>query len=74
MNRIIREKECRDITGLSRTTRWRMEQDGDFPKRTQISKRLIGWDQGDIEAWLQSRKGSVAWATSHDNGESTHHA
>ena len=53
--RIIREAECKTLTGLSRVTRWRMEQVGQFPKRRQISPGTIGWFLSDIQKWLESR-------------------
>jgi predicted DNA-binding transcriptional regulator AlpA len=33
-DRAVRESECKTITGLSRVTRWRLEQKGAFPKTT----------------------------------------
>ena len=42
-DRIVRETECKAISGLSRTTRWRLEQSGDFPRRRRISPGLVGW-------------------------------
>lgn len=42
-DRIVREAECKAISGLSRTTRWRMERSGDFPRRRRISQGAVGW-------------------------------
>ena len=53
-DRIIREAECRKITGLSRTTRWRRTQTGHFPKGVRISDSIIGWKQSDLQAWINS--------------------
>ena len=53
---IIREKECKQRTGLSRTTRWRLETLDQFPKRRQLSKNSIGWLNSEIESWLKSRE------------------
>ena len=36
-DRFLREPEVQHITGLSRTTRWRLQRDGKFPYRRQIS-------------------------------------
>jgi prophage regulatory protein len=52
---IIREPECRRLTGLSRSTRWRLERDGLFPKRRQISPGCSGWLASEIRAWLAAR-------------------
>ncbi len=52
---IIREKEIVRITGLSRTSIWRKERDGSFPKRVRLgSGRAVGWLRSSVESWLQS--------------------
>ena len=51
-DRIIRDKECEETTGLSRTTRWRQEREGKFPKRLQIGKQAIGWRESEIQEWI----------------------
>jgi prophage regulatory protein len=53
--RFIREGECRRITGLSRSTRWRLERGGKFPRRRQISSGCTGWLASEIAAWLAHR-------------------
>ena len=55
INKFIREPGCFEITGLSRTTRWRLEQAGKFPKRCKISQNTIGWLASDLEEWVASR-------------------
>jgi prophage regulatory protein len=49
---IIREPECRKITGLSRSTRWRLERDGMFPRRRRVSPGCSGWLRSEITAWV----------------------
>src|SRR5437868_5626162 len=56
MDRVIREAECHAITSLSRTSRWRMERAGQFPKRRQIGPRCVGWLASELAAWLASRR------------------
>ena len=53
--RIIRKPELAKILGVSKQTIWRMQKRGDLPSRIQISKRVVGWRETDIEAWLDSR-------------------
>ena len=53
--RIIREKECEERTGLSRSTRNRLEREGKFPKRRKLSANAVGWLEEEIEAWLRQR-------------------
>ena len=54
--KILREREVHERTSLSRTTRWRMEQEGKFPLRRQISERRVGWLESEIDDWVLARK------------------
>lgn len=54
-DRLIREDECFFLTGLSRTTRWRLEREGKFPKRRQVSDNGVGWLLSEVLAWRDSR-------------------
>lgn len=53
--RMMRLPEVKDITGLSETTIWRRERDGEFPKRRRIGPQAVAWRSDEIEAWLDSR-------------------
>ncbi|MRR56984.1 MAG: AlpA family phage regulatory protein [Deltaproteobacteria bacterium] len=55
-DRIIREKEAREITSLSRTSIWRYERDGCFPRRIKLGRGAIGWRERDIYEWLNTRQ------------------
>jgi prophage regulatory protein len=52
---ILDEHKVLELTSLSRTTRWRMERRGEFPKRVRLSPGRVGWPQAAIEAWIRSR-------------------
>lgn len=54
-DRIIRERECKHTSGLSRSTRWRQERAGLFPKRRRISSNAVGWLESEIQEWLRTR-------------------
>ncbi len=54
-DRFLREPEVARVTGLSRTTRWRMERRGEFPRRRTISRNAVAWLASEIEAWLVER-------------------
>ncbi len=60
----LREPKVAAMTGLSKSTRWRLEKEGKFPKRRQLSARSIGWLSSEIEDWVQTRSavetGSIA--------------
>lgn len=63
--KILREPAVRLLTGLSRTTRWRLVRSGDFPAPVRLTTHTIGWIADDIEAWIRSRKGDLQpWAPS----------
>jgi prophage regulatory protein len=53
--RFIRENEVQRITGLSRTTRWRLEREGKFPLRRQLSENSVAWIESEIRDWFASR-------------------
>jgi prophage regulatory protein len=41
--------------GLSRTTIWRLERDGLFPKRRLLTGKIVAWDEAEIDEWIKSR-------------------
>lgn len=45
-------KEVTLMFRISRTTLWRLESAGRFPKGTRISKRKKVWRKKDLESWL----------------------
>ena len=53
--RILRSREVQEMTGLSRTTIWRLETRGDFPSRVALTPSSVGWRLREVEAWLESR-------------------
>ncbi|HCA3711981.1 TPA: AlpA family phage regulatory protein [Klebsiella pneumoniae] len=52
--RVIREAECRRLTGICRTTRYMMEKEGKFPSRRKLGGRAVGWLLSEVSAWLRS--------------------
>ncbi len=54
-DRFLREPEVKRITGLSRTTRWRLERRGEFPRRRILSRNAVGWLASQIETWMAER-------------------
>lgn len=64
-DRFLREPEVRRVSGLSRTTRWRLERAGVFPKRRQISPNAVAWLESEIQAWLQCRAEQGVGAVEH---------
>ncbi|NUH56252.1 AlpA family phage regulatory protein [Citrobacter portucalensis] len=54
-DRVIREDECRKLTGVSRTTRYELEKKGCFPSRRNLGGRSVGWLLSEVMEWMQSR-------------------
>lgn len=52
---IWRERVVMEKTGLSKSTRWRLEKAGQFPKKVQLSSRATGWRADEIMEWVRSR-------------------
>jgi prophage regulatory protein len=55
-DRFIREPLVKEVTGLSRTTRWRLERSGKFPARRKLSENAVGWLETEILEWVATRK------------------
>lgn len=51
-----RERQVREATKLSRSTRWRLESQGKFPARRQLSTNSVGWLRSEVETWIKSRQ------------------
>lgn len=55
-DRMLRVNEVVALTGLSKTTLWRLERIGDFPTRRQLSPGAVGWFFLSVINWLAGRK------------------
>lgn len=54
--RILRLKEVKKLTGLSRSTIYLQISKGHFPKQVQLTgARSVGWYESDITEWIESR-------------------
>lgn len=50
---VFRTREVLTLTGLSRTTLWRMVKAGTFPQPLHASTKAIRlWRRADLEVWL----------------------
>ena len=52
--RLLRLPDVCEITGLSPTTVWRREKDGQFPRRRRLGANLVAWRSDEIEAWIEA--------------------
>lgn len=53
--RVLRAADVMARTGLGRTTIWRLERQGSFPPRRQITAGSVGWLTDEVDEWLRSR-------------------
>lgn len=51
---IIRVRDVIRRTGLGRTTIYRLEQKGEFPKRIKLTEGgyAVGWIEAEVDAWI----------------------
>ena len=50
-DRLLRRREVETITGLSRSTIYRLMQESDFPRPVRIGPGAVRWKVSDIKAW-----------------------
>jgi len=55
-DRILRTVEVGNLTGLSRTTRWRLVKNGKFPKPLELSDGTVGWRESELLEWIATRR------------------
>lgn len=54
-DRLVREPERKKITSISRTTAWKLEREGKFPKRKQLGPKSCAWLLSDLLIWINER-------------------
>jgi len=52
---ILRSADPERLIGVHRTTLWRWEREGHFPKRIKLASRASGYLRSEVEKWLQDR-------------------
>jgi prophage regulatory protein len=50
--KFLRFSSVRERTGLSRSTIWRLERQGVFPKHRRISANAVGWLEQEVNEWV----------------------
>jgi prophage regulatory protein len=53
--RVMPLSEVIETTTISRSTLFRMVEEGSFPAPRQIGKRRVGWLSDEVQAWLLDR-------------------
>ncbi|MEH0164781.1 AlpA family transcriptional regulator [Paucibacter sp. JuS9] len=55
-SRFVRIAAVRQMTGLGRSTIYRLVAACQFPPPVQLSSRAVGWRLSDLEQWSRARK------------------
>ena len=53
--KILRLPEVRQVTGISRSSLYRLMAKGLFPAPVQISERAVGWREEEVMEWIERR-------------------
>ena len=62
VDRILRLPEVVEVTGLSRSSIYRLIGIDEFPRQRRLGPRSSGWRMSDVEQWLASREPATAAA------------
>ena len=58
--KLLRFPVVRERTGLSRSTIWRLERRGEFPKHHRIAPNVVAWSEHEVSRWIEERLGGDA--------------
>lgn len=50
---LLRFPEVKRRTGLSRSTIWRLERRGEFPRHCRISSGAVAWLESEVSEWMR---------------------
>lgn len=64
--RFLRFPAVRARTGLSRTTIWRLERQGNFPRHRRISRNAVAWAEHEVADWIRSKLGATPQPVAND--------
>ena len=51
--RVISRKQFRELTGISRTTEWRLDKEGCLPDKIVIRGNILGYSESSYYSWLE---------------------
>lgn len=52
----LRRSTVEDLTGLSRSTIYRLMHAGEFPRPVKLTGKAVAWPESRITEWLASRQ------------------
>jgi len=57
-DRLIRRPEVQRLTGLSRSSLYRLIAEGRFPASIQLSEKSVAWLASEVDGWIAERVGA----------------
>jgi prophage regulatory protein len=57
--RLLRLPAVMEVTGLARSTVYRLIAERTFPAPVKLAKRAVGWRQDDLREWSINRPGTT---------------
>lgn len=57
-DRLLRRAEVQQLTGLSRTSLYRLVAAMDFPAQVRLSTNTVAWLRSEVDAWIAGRVGA----------------
>ncbi|PID35458.1 MAG: DNA-binding protein [Rhodobacterales bacterium] len=52
--KLLRRPDVETLTGLSRTSIYRMMKSGDFPRPVRLGSRSVAWREADLMDWMDN--------------------
>lgn len=52
--KLLRRTDVESLTGLSRTSIYRMMERGEFPRPVRIGPRAVAWREHELSEWMDS--------------------
>lgn len=58
-DRLLPWYRVQEVAGFSRSTAWRMQRTGQFPRPVRISPGRVGWWESELTAWKATCGGAI---------------
>lgn len=52
---LLRRQQVQALTGLARSTLYKLISKGEFPTPVQLAGRAVAWDSQAVDAWIEAR-------------------
>jgi prophage regulatory protein len=59
---LLRRQHVEALTGLARSTIYKLLQTGDFPAPVRLTAKSVAWRSEDVSAWIDARVSTSAAA------------